>query len=176
MNWTQLLKTEAEGVYAATSGLLNKVDPKGLDWKPAGGSNWMTVGQLLKHLCESCGGGCKGFVTGDWGLPPGVKMSDIPPEEMLPPAEKMAGIGSLEEAKKLLAEDKALALRMIAQAGEADLDNKKIAAPWEPGAEFPLGFQLHQMVRHLDMHKSQLFYYLKLQGKAVNTGDLWGMG
>ncbi len=42
--------------------------------------------------------------------------------------------------------------------------------------EFPLGFQLHQMVRHLDEHKAQLFYYLKLQGKPVNTGDLWGMG
>ena len=176
MTWTQLLKDEIEDVYAAAFGLLNKVDPQTLDWKPASGSNWMTVGQLLKHLSEACGGACKGFVTGDWGLPPGVKMTDIPPEEMLPPAEKMAKIGSVEEAKKLLAEDKALALKMIAQAGEKDLENKKLAAPWAPGAEFSLGWQLHQMVRHLDLHKSQLFYYLKLQGKAVNTGDLWGMG
>jgi hypothetical protein len=176
VNWTQLLKGEVEGVYAAAFGLLNKVDPHNLDWKPASGSNWMSVGQLLKHLAESCGGGCKGFVTGDWGLPPGVKMTDIPPEEMLPPAEKMSAIGSVEEAKKLLAADKALALKMIHQAGEKDLENKKLAAPWAPGAEFPVGWQLHQMVRHLDLHKSQLFYYLKLQGKPVNTGDLWGMG
>jgi hypothetical protein len=176
VNWTQLLKTEAEGVYGATFGLLNKVDPNSLGWKPGSGGNWMTVGQLLMHLSSSCGGGCKGFVTGDWGLPPGVKMTDGPPEEMLPPAEKMPAIGSVEEAKKLLAEDKALALQMIAKAGEADLDNKKMAAPWAPGMEFPLGFQLHQMVRHLDEHKAQLFYYLKLQGKPVNTGDLWGMG
>jgi hypothetical protein len=31
------------------------------------------------------------------------------------------------------------------------------------------------MVTHLDVHKSQLFYYLKLQGKPVNTAHLWGM-
>lgn len=176
MNWTQLLNNEVENAYASAFGLLNKVDSKNLDWKPASGSNWMTVGQLLKHLAESCGSGCKGFVTGDWGLPPGVKMTDVPPEEMLPPAEKMAKLGSVEEAKKLLAEDKALALKMVAQAGEKDLENKKLAAPWAPGAEFSLGWQLHQMVRHLDLHKAQLFYYLKLQGKPVNTGDLWGMG
>jgi hypothetical protein len=31
------------------------------------------------------------------------------------------------------------------------------------------------MLGHLTQHKGQLFYYLKLQGKPVNTGDLWGM-
>jgi len=30
------------------------------------------------------------------------------------------------------------------------------------------------MIQHLDRHKVQLFYYLKLQGKPVNTADLWG--
>lgn len=30
------------------------------------------------------------------------------------------------------------------------------------------------MVQHLDRHNSQLFYYLKLQGKHVDTSDLWG--
>jgi hypothetical protein len=30
------------------------------------------------------------------------------------------------------------------------------------------------MTQHLERHKSQLFYYLKLQGKKVNTVDLWG--
>lgn len=29
-------------------------------------------------------------------------------------------------------------------------------------------------IHHLDRHKSQLFYYLKLQGQPVNTADLWG--
>jgi hypothetical protein len=31
------------------------------------------------------------------------------------------------------------------------------------------------MVQHLDSHKSQLFYYLKLMGRDVNTMNLWGM-
>ena len=31
------------------------------------------------------------------------------------------------------------------------------------------------MVEHLATHKAQLFYYLKLQGKDVDTMHLWGM-
>jgi hypothetical protein len=32
---------------------MEKVDPNSLDWKPESGTNWMTVGQLLKHLRRS---------------------------------------------------------------------------------------------------------------------------
>jgi len=31
-------------------------------------------------------------------------------------------------------------------------------------------------VNHLLSHKGQLFYYLKLQGREVNTMHLWGVG
>lgn len=174
MNWTQLLKSEMETTYATTAKLLDRVDADSLAWKPASGSNWMTIGQLLKHLAEGCGAGCKAFVTGDWGLPEGTKLEDLPPEEMLPPAEKMPTVKSVEEAKQLLSEDKALALKMVDQAGENDLANREMAAPWAPGITSPLGRHLLQMVQHLERHKSQLFYYLKLQGKPVNTADLWG--
>jgi hypothetical protein len=174
MNWTQLLNREVEDAYATTTRLLDRIDPNSLNWKPASGSNWMTVGQLLKHLTSACGAGMRGFVTGDWGLPPGVKPEDLPPEEMLPPAEKLPALGSVEEAKKLLANDKALALQMIAQAGETDLANKQVAAPWAPRAQFALGWHFLQMVQHIERHKAQLFYYLKLQGKPVSTADLWG--
>ena len=174
MNWTQLLECEIETAYTTTASLLEKVDLDGLDWKPESGSNWMTVGQLLKHITEACGAACKAFVTGDWGLPPGVKVEDLSPEEMLPPAEKLPTIGSVDEARKLLSKDKALALQIIEQADENDLTSKQIAAPWAPGVEYALGRHLLQMVQHLERHKSQLFYYLKLQGKPVNTADLWG--
>ncbi len=174
MNWTQLLKSEVETTYATTAKLLDKVDPNGLEWKPAGGSNWMTVGQLLKHITQACGAACKGFVCGDWGLPEGMSMEDIPPEEMLPPAEKMPAVASVEEARKDLAEDRILALAMIDRAGEEALANQDVAAPWAPDRRCPLGQHLLQMVQHLDRHKSQLFYYLKLQGQAVDTADLWG--
>ena len=175
MNWTQLLKNEVETAYATTARLLDLVDPDSLEWKPESGCNWMTVGQLLKHITNACGAGCRGFVSGDWGLPAGTKLlEDLSPEEMLPPAEKMPAIESVEEAKKLLSEDRTIALQMIDQAGENDLANREIAAPWAPGVPFALGRHLLQMVQHLDRHKGQLFYYLKLQGKPVNTTNLWG--
>jgi uncharacterized damage-inducible protein DinB len=48
-----------------------------------------------------------------------------------------------------------------------------LLAPWGgPGASL---FQhLLHMVAHLAQHKGQLFYYLKLMGKDLKTGDLWG--
>jgi len=174
MNWTQLLKSEIESTYTTTLRLMERVNPDSLGWKPESGANWMTVGQLLKHISNACGGGCKGFITGDWGLPAGVKVEDLSTEENLPPAEKMPAIESVEKTKKMLLEDKAAALQMIDQVGEDDLANKEVAAPWAPGEEFNLGRHLLQMVKHLDRHKGQLFYYLKLQGQSVNTMDLWG--
>ena len=174
MNWTSLLKSELETTYVTTSRLIGKVDPASLDWKPATGCNWMTTGQLLKHIGSGCGPAFKGFLTGDWGLPEGMKMEDIPPEEMLPPAEKLPTVGSVEEAAEELARDKAVALQLIDQAGEQYLALRHVAAPWAPGAALPLGRQFLAMLEHLEKHKSQLFYYLKLQGKPVNTMDLWG--
>jgi hypothetical protein len=174
MNWTELLKTEMESAYATTAKLLDKVDSDGLAWKPESGTNWMTTGQLLKHISEACGMGCKGFVTGDWRLPPGKGWDDLKPEEMFPPAEKLPTVESVEQAKAQLEEDKDLALRIIEGAGEDDLANKQISMPWAPEKTSPLGLQLLKMVEHLERHKDQLFYYLKLQGKPVKTIDLWG--
>lgn len=174
MNWTELLRTEVETVYGTTMRLLDKVDPNNLEWKPASGSNWMTVGQLIQHICNACGAGCKAFVTDDWGLPAGKKTEDLLPEEVLPPAEKLPTVKNVDEAKRLLAEDKAIALQIIDKTGENDLANRAMAAPWAPDVSLPLGRHLLQMIQHLDRHKSQLFYYLKLQGKSVNTEDLWG--
>ena len=169
MNWTELLKSEVETTYSCTQNLIDMVDPDSLDWKPATGSNWMTVGQLLQHLTDACGGAMRGFVTGDWGIPPDVELA---PEEMLPPAEKLPRASSIAQTKALLAEDKQTALEMLAQCSEQDLAEKLVSAPWDP-RELALGYQLLQMAWHLGSHKAQLFYYLKLQGQPVNTGHLW---
>ena len=173
MSWSELLTREIEDNYAVTAKLMDLVDEDKLDWKPPTGSNWMTTGQLLSHLTEACGMACRGFVTGDWGMPDGVDMSELTPEEMLPPAEKLPTISSVAEAKRLLAEDRKVALDMVKQSGEEDLAHKRAPAPWDP-TEMILGHRLLQMVGHLGQHKAQLFYYLKLQGKPVNTGHLWG--
>ena len=175
MNWSELLKREIDDTYAITDRLIDSVDDDKLDWKPSEGSNWMTTSQLLMHLTNACGAPIRGFVTGDWGMPEGMDVSDLAPEDMLPTADKLPFVNSVAEAKKLLDEDRQAALDMLAKVSEEDLANKLVAAPWNP-VKMVLGHHLLQMVDHLKSHKSQLFYYLKLQGKPVNTGDLWGMG
>lgn len=174
MNWTQLLKCEIESAYSTTAKLLDKVDPGSLGWKPQTGTNWLTTGQLLKHIVTACGPGCKAFLTGEWGLPPGMTWKDLPPEEILPPAEKFPSIESVQQARYELAEDKALALQIVDQAGEDGLANQQVTAPWSPEKPSALGFQVLKMIEHLERHKDQLFYYLKLQGKPVNTINLYG--
>ncbi len=174
MSWTELLKRDIEKSYEITEGLIDLVDEKRLDWKPATGENWLSTAQLLKHVSNSCGSGFKGFVTGDWGLPDDFDPADMKAEDMLPPAEKFPKVASVAEAKKLLAEDKSLALEILAQTDEETLAHKPAPAPWDQ-SNMILGHRLLQMVRHLDQHKAQLFYYLKLQGKPVNTNNLWGM-
>ena len=132
------------------------------------------IGQVLHHLTESCGAGMRGFVTGDWGMPDGRDMKDLPPEEMIPPAEKLPAVSSVAEAKERIAKDKKTAREALGAVSEEDLASKKVAAPWNP-TPMILGHWLHQMILHLVIHRAQLFYYLKLQGKPVHTGHLWGM-
>lgn len=134
----------------------------------------MTTGQLPKHIGDGCGAACRAFLTGGWGLTEGVKIEDLKPEEMLPPAERLPTLGSVDEGRKLLAEDKTLTFHMIDQAGEEVLANRELAEPWTPGVNRVLGWHYLQIIQHLDRHKGQPFYYLKLQGKPLNTGDLWG--
>jgi uncharacterized damage-inducible protein DinB len=174
MKWTDLLKSEIEATYQATTGLMDMVDESNLDWRPETGSNWMTIGQLLMHLTSACGGTVRGFVTGDWGLPEGVKLEEMSPDEMLPSAEKMPSVSNVAEARRLLSEDKQLAIRMIEEAGEERLKNETSTAPWDP-TPMSLGQRLMHMVGHLNNHKAHLFYYLKLQGKNVNTMHYYGM-
>ena len=169
MNWTELLRSQVAATYHATDGLLALCDDSMLGWQPATGSNWMTMGQLLAHIPSACGMCMAGFVTGEWPMP-----ADAKPEDMLPSAEKLPSIASVAEARKQLANDRQTALDMIARAGENDLATKRVPAPWNPHPRF-LGEQLLGMVEHLSTHKAQLFYYLKLQGKPVHTGNLYGM-
>jgi uncharacterized damage-inducible protein DinB len=174
MNWKKLLKAEIESDYKVAAALFELVDEDQLDYKPSTGNNWMTMGQVIRHITDACGSGFRGFITGDWGLPPGKDINNLPPEEMLPPAEKMPTVKSVAEAKKMLAKDKKLALAMLRKCREKELAHKIALAPWDP-SEIVLGHRLLQMVDHLNQHKGQLFYYLKLQGKPVHTGHLWGM-
>ena len=174
MNWTELLNSRVNEVFAATEGLLDHVDEGSFDWRPETGHNWMTMGQLLEHCVTACGCCMAGFVTGDWKMPDGTDVSEMSPEEMMPPADKMPTAKDLASVRAGLAADKKLSHEMIAKAGESDLATKMVTAPWMP-MPLPLGVQLASMIGHLENHKAQLFFYLKSQGKPMHTGLLYGM-
>jgi uncharacterized damage-inducible protein DinB len=167
MNWTELLKAEIQSTYSVAEKLFDLVDDSALEWKPSTGSNWMSTGQLLRHMTEGCGAPFRAFITGDWGVPEGTDLTE------LPPAERLSTIAGVAEAKRLLEADKRLALATLATCEEDELAHRPAPAPWDP-TEMVLGYRLLQMVEHLKQHKGQLFYYLKLQGKPVSTPDLWG--
>ena len=170
MTLTEVLLAEAEANYAITESLFRRVADDELPWTPATGQSWMTVGQLLMHCASfGCGKAIQGFVTGDWGS----GGEDAGTQEHVPPAAALPSVASIREALELLAADRRLALGCIRAAGEANLLGRDVGAPWG-GPEVSLFQQLLRMVAHLAQHKGQLFYYLKLMGKDVNTRDLWG--
>lgn len=174
MKWTELLHHEMKSQYAATDNMMALLQDKDLDWKPATGENWMTVGQLLLHLTQSCGWCCKGFVTGDWGMPEGAE-PEAGAEPQLPKAEQLPTIASVAAARQALAADRKVAFEMLETAGEEKLENEMCAAPWDMENQRRLGHHLLHMVDHLAIHKAQLFYYLKLMGHKVDTMTLWGV-
>ena len=177
MQWTELLPIMMKESFATADGLMKLVNDDELDWKPATGKNWMTTGQLLKHISGSCGFCCRGFDTGDWGMPEGESESDSGGghEDMLPPAEALPSVSSVAEARQQLADDRAIAFAVVENAGEERLNGEMSAPPWNPEESRSLGQHCLNMTQHLDSHRHQLFYYLKLMGKDVNTMTLWGM-
>ena len=174
MTLTDVLLHEAKVTYAVTEKLFRRVADAELSWRPATGNNWMTVGQLMMHCASfGCGKAIQGFVKGDWGLPEGTQVENLGAEHHIPPVAALPSVESVEQALNLLAGDRDIALGCIAETKEAELLTRRIAAPWG-GHKLSLFQHLLQMIAHLGQHKGQLFYYLKLMGKDVNTSDLWG--
>ena len=174
MTLKQVLLEEAEATYEITRKLFVKVVDSELSWRPTTGTNWMTVGQLLMHCASfGCGKAIQGFVKGDWGLPLGGGLDEPAAEQHVPPAPALPGVESVGQALGFLADDRDLALRCIGEADETEFLSKRMTAPWG-GPELSLFQHLLLMIAHLAQHKGQLFYYLKLMGKDVNTNDLWG--
>lgn len=163
--WTRHLTETAAQAYRAADGLMALCEDAALGWKPATGDNWMTTGQLLHHVVEACGFCADCFEKDKWPDFGG---------EMLPPAEKLPAAASVAAARTALAKDKAVFVAAIRRAGETRLASSKVGAPWNPTPYF-LAQQMQFCVDHLNSHKAQLFYYLKLQGKPVHTGHMYGM-
>jgi hypothetical protein len=174
MTLKDILSNEAITTYKITEGLFHLVSDNELSWTPPTGKNWMTVGQLMMHCASfGCGKAIQGFVKGDWGLPEGIKIENLSKENHVPPPSELPCVESVEQASELLYKDKELALSCIVEVDESKLLDGAFAAPWG-GPELPLFQHLLHMIAHLNQHKGQLFYYLKLMGKNVSTKDLWG--
>lgn len=175
MKLKDILTAEAENTYSTTEKLFRHVSDAELGWSPPLGKNWMTTGQLLMHCAGfGCGKAVKGFLKDDWGLPDGPSMDDLSSVDHNPPPSVLPCVVSVQQALDLLAEDKELALCCIAEADESKFLGAAFTAPWG-GPELCLFQHLQLMIDHLNQHKGQLFYYLKMMGKNVSTPDLWGM-
>lgn len=169
----QILLDETQNIYGITGKLFKKVTNDDLVWKPASGTNWMTTGQLLMHCANfGCGKAVRGFVRGDWGLAEN-DTENIDVKQHVPPVSVLPAVQCVKEACYLLEQDKILAVSCINEVKEEELLTKKTIAPWG-GPKNTLFQHLMLMIAHLVQHKGQLFYYLKLMGRDVNTQDLWG--
>jgi DinB superfamily len=171
----QVLLEDARATYLITERLFHRVVNSELLWKPTTGRNWMTVGQLLMHCANfGCGKAIRGFVKGDWDLPKGIDSRDLDVTQHVPAVGALPSVESVEQALDLLGNDRRLALSCIREVEETELLVKRIIAPWG-GSALSLFQQLALMIAHLAQHKGQLFYYLKLMDKDLNTSDLWGV-
>lgn len=170
----QVLLEEAEATYSIADRLFRRVADGELPWKPATGRNWMSMGQLLMHCASfGCGKAIQGFIKGDWGLPEGSGIDAVTTEAHVPPVAALPTVVSVKQARELLARDRTLTIACIESADERELLGRCIVAPWGGPAASLFQHLLH-MIAHLAQHKGQLFYYLKLMGKDVDTSDLWG--
>jgi len=170
----QVLLEEAEKTYKTTEKLFRKVDDNELNWKPETGKNWMTIGQLLMHSANyGCGQPVKGFIKGDWGPMGGEESADQDDAQHLPKAEELPFVETVKQALKILEDDKTIALTCLKEVEEEELLSRRLVAPWGV-LEMSLFQHLLLMISHLAQHKGQLFYYLKLMGKEVDSSDLWG--
>jgi len=168
MNWRPYLQERLDRTYRVVDDLVDLLATDDLDWKPATGSNWMTVGQLLEHLA-GCGGRTFRYLSDGKA----ATRTDESAGE-LPLADALPSVKSLEEGRSRIAADRDAALAALAALSDEELEVRPCPLWWDP-REVSLGQRLSEMVDHLVQHKGQLFYYLKLMGRRVDTSLLWGM-
>ena len=174
MKWKELLSDEIVYSYTVTDHLISLVRDDELDWKPEHGSNWMSMGQLLMHMTDACGSTFEGLISGAWDIREEFPVNELEPRQIFPPSYKLPSVNRVADARKLLANDKKLALKSLKKCSEEDLTRKYAPAPWTRNPMI-LGQRLLHMIFHLNQHKGQLFYYLKLTGRQVSTCELYGM-
>lgn len=174
MKWKELLSDEIAYTYGVSDHLISLVRDEELDWKPDHGSNWMSLGQLLMHMTDACGSTFEGLINGAWDIREEYAVNELDMQQIFPHADMLPSVSSVNDARKLLQEDRKLALKSLKKCTEEELSGKYAPAPWTRHPMI-LGQRLLHMIFHLNQHKGQLYYYLKLTGRSVSTCDLYGM-
>ena len=149
-----------ETIYRPTTKLISLAPADKLDWKPGAG-NYMNLGQLLHHV-STCPGGFVAAVNN--AFPPGDAFQKFLQEDLR--NTKMPEIAGREVSR---AWDEAKAA--LTAVPPAEFQARMVAVPWGP--PMPLWRTCLAMAEHWLNHKYQLFFYLKLLGKPVNTMTLY---
>jgi hypothetical protein len=140
-------------------GLFSKAKDTDLNYRPR--PDMMSTGQVTHHLAEGVGSAIQMTVTGQWP----------PMTGGLPTIDQMKSVASFDEAGKMLDKDGALTTDYLGSLSEDQFANNVYTTPW--GASGKLWRLALYYLEHMQMHKMQLFQYLRIQGVAVNTMDLY---
>ena len=138
--------------------MLKMVPEDKLDWKP--GPTFMTIGQLICHLCDGIGTELRMAIDNSWPKP-----------EEMEEAMRQIPSCSVKEALARLEKDKSTLRHILAGLTEEEFANKIVSVPW--GWKSKLEKMSLDFREHFINHKMQLFLYLKLLGFSVNTETLY---
>ena len=150
----------AESIYRPMAKLISLAPASKLDWKPGKG-DYMNLGQLLHHL-STCPGAFVAAVNN--AFPPSAAFQKFIQEDLK--NNKTPEVAGREVSRGW---DEAKAA--LTGVSPADFQARIVAVPWGP--PMPLWRTCLGMAEHWVNHKYQLFFYLKLLGRPVNTMTLY---
>lgn len=140
--------------------LIKMVPADKLDWRP--GPKFMSLGQLLCHMSSGVGESLQALHTGRW--PSMDEMSEGMKQENLPSC-------GVEEALEKLEADKQVLRAVLDEVSETDFAARVVSVPWGFQGKFEL--LALSFLEHFTNHKMQLFTYLKLLDRPINTQTLY---
>ncbi|MFH2000122.1 MAG: DinB family protein [Planctomycetota bacterium] len=163
MNKTDFI-LDIRKTQAPLKAMVEMIPDDKLDWAPAKG--FMSVGQVLKHLSENW---CviRMMITNEWPFSDAKEMEECMKLENMPACSKSEALEAMD--KDL---NDAVAY-MEKEISDKDFFDRQVTAPWGFSGAI---WQAVMMIKdHQLNHKMQLHLYLKLLGKPVHTGTLYGM-
>lgn len=157
---TSLLLAKVREQVALLERLLGLIPPDKLDWRPRAGA--FRTDELLGHLLECLAGFCAAL----YALNP-ERLSHFEQLRQLPVNHRCG----VEEARERIRQYAAHIEEGFSLIGDRDLA-RRVPTVFAERGEAAMTLLLGNL-EHLINHKYQLFFYLKLMGVPVSTGDLY---